>query len=750
MLIFPVRHHSPAAALQVAQLIRERRPKAVLVEGPLDATPLIPLLLDPETVPPVAIYAYGQGEQVRAAYWPFCAYSPEYAALKAGQAVGARLAFCDLPASVTLAWESEPLEEKEGPSYGDFRDALAEAAGFDQFESFWEAAFEQEAGTDYLAVMSDFGAKARALTPSDRDTAREQQMAAAARRLVDEGIASDEILLVCGAAHAEAVAAFVAVGAAAPGGLAETEVALALIPYSFPRLSEQSGYGAGNLAPWYYQQVWEQGGDFGAATRRTFALLARRLRRQGHVASLAQVIDATTLALTLAQLRGKRAPGADEAIEAAIACFGQGRPEPVADALRQIMIGEAVGLVTPRVGRTPLQTEFYATTRALGLPVIDAPKQLLLHMPSPAEARQSVFLHRLAVAAIPYAQELQSGLGGGGRAAAGGPLEQLSRVLEKWQLQWSPATDAHLIERTAYGSTLTEVCRRLLEEQLAKAPRIDAGTEVLLKMALTELTEPFPAAMQRCEALAADSGSFPALARATYHLDGLLSYGAARRLPSEQLTGLASRLFERAILHLGASAICADDAAREVESGLISLYELVRRQSPAAPEAEPFWTAITHLAAMAGAHPALRGLALVLLELDGRLAEGELTARLRFWLSSAAEAADNARLVAGLFSLHRGTLVRNRGLIRAVTEFLLELEVEQLIPLLPVLRRSLGDLSPAERSYLGETLAAVMGLQAAGAARLLQVSAAESELLQEHDAAVAATLADWRDRYGIA
>ena len=69
--------------------------------------------------------------------------------------------------------------------------------------------------------------------------------------------------------------------------------------------------------------------------------------------------------------------------------------------------------------------------------------------------------------------------------------------------------------------------------------------------------------------------------------------------------------------------------------------------------------------------------------------------------------------MAGLFSLHRGTLVRNRSVIAAVTEFMLGLEIEQLTPLLPVLRRSLGNLSNAERSYLAETLEGVLGLQRA-------------------------------------
>src|SRR5439155_11689284 len=133
--------------LQVQRFVRERRPRVVLVEGPADATPLIPLLLDPETAPPVALYAYARdGSDVRAAYWPFCAYSPEYVALRAGREVGADLRFCDLPAAVSLRWsdgeaeggapgiEAEVTAEvtaEATPDYNAFARALASAAGFD-------------------------------------------------------------------------------------------------------------------------------------------------------------------------------------------------------------------------------------------------------------------------------------------------------------------------------------------------------------------------------------------------------------------------------------------------------------------------------------------------------------------------------------------------------------------------------------------------------------------------------------------
>jgi hypothetical protein len=590
-------------------------------------------------------------------------------------------------------------------------------------------------------------------------------MAAEVRAVLDGGVPEADVLVVCGAAHADALAAALRAPAAnagppsSPSGRAGASPAsasslpaeIALIPFSFPRLSEQSGYGAGNRAPWYYQQVWQRRGDYPAATRHALAVLARHLRARGHAASLAQSIDAYSLALTLAGLREKPAPGVDELHDAAIACFGQGQPALVASALREVLVGEAIGRITHRVGRTPLQAEFYLTAQRLRLPLLDAPRQVLVHLADPHEAEQSTFLHRLAVADIPYARELQGGLGGGGRAAAGGPLESLGRVREKWELQWSPAADAHLIERTAWGSTLAEVCGRLLAKQLDEAQRVDAGTEALLRLALCDLAggEQFAAALQRCETLAADSGSFPALARAAYHLDGLLGYGSARALPAERLTALARGLFTRAAVHLPAASACGDEDAAEVQQTLTALHDLARRGSPAAADPDAFWASVQTVAEYPASHPALRGLSLVLLEMAGRLDREALAARLRYWLSAASDARDNARLISGLFALHRGTLVRNRALVGAVTDFLLELEVEQLVPLLPVLRRSLGDLSGAERAYLGETLAALLGLHATRAGRALAVTSEDEALLREADHAVAATLASWETHYGI-
>src|SRR5437667_7304370 len=114
VIYFPIRHHSPACARHLEHLIRERKPQAVLIEGPASFTSLIPLVLHPKTKAPFAIYTSFVREQPdleagstaakaaallglprHAAYYPFCDYSPELVGLRVGAEVGASLRFVD-------------------------------------------------------------------------------------------------------------------------------------------------------------------------------------------------------------------------------------------------------------------------------------------------------------------------------------------------------------------------------------------------------------------------------------------------------------------------------------------------------------------------------------------------------------------------------------------------------------------------------------------------------------------------------
>ena len=104
VLYMPIRHHSPACAMHVQDVIREHQPAVVLVEGPPLFNDQIDFLLDPQAKLPLAIYSHAaldveggaDGQNRVGAYFPLCDYSPEFVALRVGREVGASLGFVDL------------------------------------------------------------------------------------------------------------------------------------------------------------------------------------------------------------------------------------------------------------------------------------------------------------------------------------------------------------------------------------------------------------------------------------------------------------------------------------------------------------------------------------------------------------------------------------------------------------------------------------------------------------------------------
>ena len=90
VLYFPIRHHSPACSFHLKKAVRDYRPDLILIEGPENADPLIPVLVNEDTKPPLALYyAYRDKEGLVTekkgdykCYYPFLDCSPELTALR--------------------------------------------------------------------------------------------------------------------------------------------------------------------------------------------------------------------------------------------------------------------------------------------------------------------------------------------------------------------------------------------------------------------------------------------------------------------------------------------------------------------------------------------------------------------------------------------------------------------------------------------------------------------------------------------
>jgi hypothetical protein len=807
--IFPVRHHSPAASLHVQAMIRKLRPKVILIEGPSDATDLIPLLLADGTEPPVAVLCYfqaaGEANQETeersgpsSLVSPFCAYSPEYVAMRAGQKIGSVLRFCDIPAGAMLEWRSQdvvpsaPAEHPAGAEEPIAEDGAAPqqatrtletqlaalAEHFDRRDSneFWDTYFEMSAralndAAGFTRQMHAYGdlvrdwyepdeppavanaaaapGGAEAESPEEQavpasseqptlggrqidfDRFREAFMRSEIRRALAEGYKPEEIMVVCGAAHASALTLegsdFSWDSERVQQAKSAKAATLTLIPYSYARLSEQSGYGAGNRAPAYYQQVWENKGDFASATRKFLLLTMNNMHAKGHAISLADAIEAERLAWTLAAVRDKPAPGLEELEDAARACFGRGALD-TKGFLRPLLIGDALGRLSSKVERTPLQQDFYASTSRLNIPLADSPKKLnALKLHEARDLQRSVFMHRLQVAGVAFATLSRSGRAEfqqssrhyqQGVSVDNLNFDHLRNMMEIWEVQWTPHTDIKLIELSIEGDRIREVCARLLRRELSAAQDISAITKILLRAVLANIPELYTRILRRCDEAVAEGSDLLVLAQAGNHLHQLAQYGSTRKLDAALLTSLLTRVYTRAALLLPVGAIVGDDEAAKVVQALKLLHEISSRRSDL--DGALLNERLALVADMEGraegktestVHPSIAGLAATLLLLRGAITQDDLATVLGRRLSGAEEPQRGAQFLEGLLALNRGVLLRNATIVGWLNVYLQALNPEAFLHTLPVLRRAMSELSKSEIGVLMTTLAPLLGIK---------------------------------------
>ncbi|HEU4535039.1 MAG TPA: DUF5682 family protein, partial [Polyangiaceae bacterium] len=410
--VFGVRHFSPMGAWHLARFLDEVDPSAVLIEGPSDATHLVPHFAHKKTKPPIALLAFTKERPVRSILFPLAAYSPEWVAASWALSKKRLVRLIDLPAAAFLGLQAaeeqktaptgpggpgggkggaapsgapkgdvgasggpggdekvapaDPVDGEARPAetktetettsqayLDDPYEEIARLSGDPDHDTWWERVFEHstELGS-YRDSIYEFGAGLRALrdesTLEKRETlTREAYMRRAIREAVAEGHDPEKIVVVCGAFHSPALRWEIEpMGDAQHDALPRLETTLALMPYSYVRLSSQSGYGAGNHAPAYYQALWEEASRQGIERlpARYFAQIAGLMRRAGTIRSSAEVIEAVRLARTLAALGGDRsAPTLRDLRDAATTLLGHGDANVIARHLQDIEVGVEVG-----------------------------------------------------------------------------------------------------------------------------------------------------------------------------------------------------------------------------------------------------------------------------------------------------------------------------------------------------------------------------------------------------------------------
>lgn len=743
ILYYPVRHHSPVCAYHLEQVLEQYDPDCILVEGPENANALIPILTDPSTVAPVALYyAYrddanllqsqdGEDTAQCQCYYPFLDHSPELVALRAAAAKGIPGYFMDLSYGEILlsTRDARGLRIKEEKiNYANdrylensqFFARLCQRAGLRSFAEFWEKYFE--VGGVYQTSEA-FVRQVNTYCLLTRQNTREQELvedgclareAHMAQRIQEAACQHQRVLVVAGGFHIWGLLH----PASQPNcpKLPRDSQMVYPMRYSIAATDVLSGYASGMVSAGFYAKIWAalhrelptQAWD--STVLHYLVKIGRKLCTKGELISTFDEICALKQARGLAELRNKPAPGYFELQDAVLSNFVKGEvtlssTEPMR-VLRELSMGDKVGQLCDGALIPPLMQDFNRKCQQYRLKLQGTNKQevVLSIFSEPRHRNISRFFYRTVFLGCGFAERKK-----------GPDLRQRterSLIREIWTYSWSTAVEAALIEQSVLGSTIKQASAALLKKQMLQTSRASEGADLLMQGFLMGIRDVSDHLAQQMEALLLQDGDFLSLCKACVSLNALEEWQAQYdERGTYDYPLLLRRCFMRVQQMLPSMNIVNDEAVRDVQYACRLLYQVTERES-FADERPELLRVFGLLVQKQPIHPALHGAVLGLLYGADTSWQAHIKDTIAsYLLGTVGMMVRSASFLQGLFYTAKDLLLIDHEFLCQIDILLSELTDEQFTSILPELRLAFSYFVPMETSRLARQAAVLHGTQ---------------------------------------
>lgn len=685
------------------------QPDILLIEGPPDAEQLIEHVGNEGLKPPVSILVYNPKDLKQAAYFPFAEFSPEWQAMKFGLKQGIPIRFIDLPQAihfalnqlekenVQLSFDKKETELKlTGEEALIQSDPLAYAArlsGYTDSERWWEVLFEKEENQEGIfPAITDLMAALREKTgdPPPRELMREAHMRNAIRKAQKDGF--QNIAVVCGAWHAPVLQNLDQFKSSSDNavlkGIKKAATKATWVPWSYDRLSNQSGYRAGVISPAYYQLLF---GNRQEVVIRWMSKVARLFRKEDIDASSAHIIESIRLADTLATMRKLTVPGIDEMYESAVSIFCEGFPSKMEIISRKLIIGDKIGKVPPEIPLIPLQQDLEKAIKSAGLSKIKASTEAIdktLDLRVPSNLAASHLLHRLQLLGIPWGKQKKASRFNTGN------------FTEIWKLDWKPDFAINIIEAGMWGNTVYSATSRFVLHKVNEADTLPKLTELVESALNGDLKDIIGELIYYLQDLSALTKDVQHLMDALPALVNAVRYGSTRKLDVASLEEVIDKMIPRICIALPGACVSLDEeASKEMFEKLLLVNQSVNILNKAAYN-DLWYKSLDQVTDLSNVNGMLRGSCCRIL-FDKEIHSLKETARrMSYALSQGNDTTDAALWIEGFLFGSGLLLIHNPVLWKVLDDWVTELPMEGFQKLLPLLRRTFSGFSHPERQKM--------------------------------------------------
>lgn len=715
--VLGIRHHGPGSAKNVKAFLENLQPDIVLVEGPPDADNILQWATHAELKPPVAILCHQPENLQYAVFYPFAEFSPEWQAIQYARKKNIHLRFMDLPMTHQFAIEQQEKEkEKKGDANTDdivpaINNAafetdetatvpiaavkkdpighLAAAAGYHDGEKWWEHMFEYRHNNEEIFTAVNEAMQVLRESLPEKEERREQLREAWMRKTIRQAEKEmfRNIAVVCGAWHSPALNNM-------PKqkedndllkGLPKVKVECTWIPWTYNRLSFQSGYGAGIHSPGWYHHTWKHPNDDGT---RWMAKVAKIFRSKKMDTSVAHVMEAVRLANALTSLRQYHKAGLEELNEATLSVICNGESILMQLIENELIVSNRIGTVPTDIPKPPLQGDIEKQQKKLRLPPTADFKDYTLDLRKELDLERSIFLHRLLLLEMKWG--FKTDVGGKGT------------FKEQWRLQWDPAFSIDIIEKGNWGNTAEEAASKFVIHSAESSPSLSAVAGLLEASIPAELPGAIDIIIRQINNLSAASGDVMQLMEVIPPLVNVSRYGNVRKTDAALVLGIVQGMITRICISLPAACTAvAEDAAQHLLDLFLKLNDSVNTIDEKSISTE-WQNALQAIAFNKNASPVIAGYATRLLS-NYKILEGDaLINAFSFAMSSASAPANAAVWIEGFLKGSGTILLIDNDLWNIVHNWVEQLNEDNFMQVLPLLRRTFAGFTQPERRKLGE------------------------------------------------
>jgi len=704
--VFGIRHHGPGSTKSLLLALADLAPDCLLIEGPPDANDAIEYVAHPELIPPVALLVYNPSNLKQASYYPFAEFSPEWQAMKYGLEQAIPIEFMDLPRTYAFTLNNQAAEkqtsidfevptlDEDGKIYKDPFGKIAKLAGYEDSERWWEVTFESTENPiavfkSVLELITEL--RAAAPTPAYRKLQREAYMRKVIRAAVKKGY--QKIAVVCGAWHAPVLDNWAIHKSTTDNqllkGIKKSKTKATWVPWSYKRLSKQSGYAAGVVSPSWYQLLYEQPDE---VVIQWMTKVAHLLRKEDLAASSAHVIEAVRLAETLATVRLLSVPGIAELSEAAVAIFCEGHAAPLDLIERKLIIGESLGEVPAEIPTIPLQQDLNKCIKSARLRKDQTNSELdtvekALDLRKPSNLAASHLLHRLNILEIPW-----------GTQVAGSKFA-LGSFKEHWELNWEPDFAIHIIEAGMWGNTVYEAASHFILASREKTDTLAHLTQLIQQALQADLTEIIEELTNHLDDLAAITKDIHHLMEALPTMVNIIRYGSSRNFTTAAVQTVLNNIIPRVCIGLPSICINIDEeASQQLFTKIVSANRAIHTLD------NPFfiqrWYQSLTQIINNSQNPLLAGLATRILFDKTHMPAKEATINMQLALSKGHPPLFSAKWIEGFLNGSGLLLIYNEQLWKIVDTWVAALSEERFMEILPILRRTFSEFSAPEKEKM--------------------------------------------------